>query len=422
MNINIFSDAEIISSTPKSHDHSVGFHDVKPFNILNPNLIAIHRYPLKSILLEYPSKIEICLWDFKKNIIHKIDDTYAWSWEQGARLQWISKNELIYNQFGDNKLKSCLYDINTKTKKFLKDPIYSLDIKNKKNLFINYLRLRNLWNTYGYNLDIKDNNHDPKPKDDGVFIADFNDNKKLVLSIYDAVELCNLQNIKKPFFLAHPRFSPNGKKFVSLLRFTNDSGALISFLICTNLSNLKSKVIARERVSHFEWINDDSLIVWSRNLNKSLQKLRFNKYLEQYIVLFAKKIIKKLKPNIQKQLLSTHFHLIDLNNDKNIKIIDKDVLIEDGHPQISNCRRFLINDTYPNSAGYQKLMIYDIKKDKTHLIGEFKISDYLNKNHLKYDLHPRWSNDDKLINFDSSHEIGRQSYVLNIEKILNKIK
>ena len=67
-------------------------------------------------------------------------------------------------------------------------------------------------------------------------------------------------------------------------------------------------------------------------------------------------------------------------------------------------------------------MIYDIKKEKTHSLGRFKTADYLSNNKLKYDLHPRWSNDDKLINFDSSHEIGRQSYILDIRKLLDKVK
>ena len=67
-------------------------------------------------------------------------------------------------------------------------------------------------------------------------------------------------------------------------------------------------------------------------------------------------------------------------------------------------------------------MIHDLKKEKTHDVGEFKTANYLSKNNLKYDLHPRWSNDDKLINFDSSHEKSRQSYVVNVEKLLNRIQ
>ena len=40
---------EIISSTPSNYDHSVGFHDIRPFNKANNNLVLIHRYPLNNL-------------------------------------------------------------------------------------------------------------------------------------------------------------------------------------------------------------------------------------------------------------------------------------------------------------------------------------------------------------------------------------
>ena len=101
MSIRLFNLTELISSTPKNYDHSVGYHDIRPFNMGNKNLIALHRYPITSTIL-YKKKlpiIDICLWNFIENSVQKIDETNAWSWEQGARLQWISNSELIFNKF-----------------------------------------------------------------------------------------------------------------------------------------------------------------------------------------------------------------------------------------------------------------------------------------------------------------------------------
>ena len=106
---------ELISSTPLDHDHSVGFHDIKPFNHSNSNQVILHRYPLNNLGFKKNNiNIEICLWDFIKSKIEKIDITDTWSWEQGSRLQWISENELIYNKRVDGKFVSCIYDINKK--------------------------------------------------------------------------------------------------------------------------------------------------------------------------------------------------------------------------------------------------------------------------------------------------------------------
>ena len=51
---------------------------------------------------------------------------------------------------------------------------------------------------------------------------------------------------------------------------------------------------------------------------------------------------------------------------------------------------------------------------------EKEMNDWLKENQVKYDLHPRWSCSGKLISIDSSHEGSRQSYIINIEKILKK--
>ena len=132
-------------------------------------------------------------------------------------LQWINENSFIYNQFNNNKLVSCIYDIQKKNKNILDSTIYSLNYKTKRILSINYARLWSHWKGYGYNAS-DPSKHINFPKNDGVYLIDFNGNKKLILSIYDAVELCELTKINRPFFLSHPTFNPEGNKFVSLLR------------------------------------------------------------------------------------------------------------------------------------------------------------------------------------------------------------
>jgi len=102
--------------------------------------------------------------------------------------------------------------------------------------------------------------------------------------------------------------------------------------------------------------------------------------------------------------------------------INNDLLNEDGHPQISPNNRFLITDTYANNKGYMKLILFDLLKSKSYLIGEFKLAEYLINNKLKYDLHPRWDNSGKLLNIDSSHLDSRQNFVIDISNLLSKIE
>lgn len=413
---------EIISSTPSNYDHSVGFHDIRPFNKANNNLVLIHRYPLNNLGFKNKKKIsiDICLWDISSDTVNKIDESDAWSWEQGSRLQWINERELIYNKRIDGKLISCVYDINNKSKKNLENTVYSIN-KNNHFLHINFSRLWKLWRSYGYYSDFEQTNYDSQPTDDGVFLCDTKNEKRIVLSIRDAVKLCKLENLEKDFFLCHPSFNPAGNKFVSLLRFFNDTGALISYFICTDIEKNTSQVLAKEKVSHFEWLTDEKLVVWSRNLGTNLSKLRFNKFIEEKIISNIKKILNLTTTGFKSRILSTSYHLIDLKTPNKLTKLNDKLLTEDGHPQLSPNNRYLITDTYADKEKYQKLILYDLKKKKIYILGKFKLDDYLIKNYLKYDLHPRWDNTGNLICIDSSHQGSRQSYILNIKKLIDEI-
>ena len=67
----------------------------------------------------------------QNDIMSELDETIAWSWEQGSRLQWLNKNELIYNISDNLGIKSCIYNIHNKHKKKLNYPIYSYSPETK---------------------------------------------------------------------------------------------------------------------------------------------------------------------------------------------------------------------------------------------------------------------------------------------------
>ena len=208
---------------------------------------------------------------------------------------------------------------------------------------------------------------------------------------------------------------------MSILRFFNNSGILISYLICTDLNNKISKVLAREKVSHFEWLDSDNIVVWCRGKLSKIEKMRFSNFTEKFFISNAKKILNFLSPNIRQNISSTHYYIFDVSDEKKIGFLDKKNLTEDGHPQISSNGKFVITDTYANKKGFQKLLLHEIAKDKTFLIGEFKVSEYIIKQNYKYDLHPRWNYENNMISIDSSHQGNRQTYVISLEKFINQL-
>ena len=192
-------------------------------------------------------------------------------------------------------------------------------------------------------------------------------------------------------------------------------------MICTDLEQESSFILAREKVSHFEWIDDNEIVVWCRNLNQKIVNLRNNSFLEKKIFPKIRKILNFSNLNIRNKILSNAYHVININNPSQLIKLNNKSLNEDGHPQISPDNKFLITDTYANKDGYMKLLLLDRINNKVYILGEFKLAEYLYKNSLKYDLHPRWDNSGNLISIDSSHEGSRQSYILNIKSLLSRI-
>jgi Tol biopolymer transport system component len=70
----------------------------------------------------------------------------------------------------------------------------------------------------------------------------------------------------------------------------------------------------------------------------------------------------------------------------------------DGHPSFNG--RFVAFDTYPDKSRMQKLYLYDIAENIVIPVVElFQNIKY--KNETRCDLHPRFSNDGRLLFFDS---------------------
>lgn len=55
--------------------------------------------------------IQLFVKDISNGDVIKIGETFAYTWQQGARCQWISNDEVIYNVFQDNQYKAVVYSL-----------------------------------------------------------------------------------------------------------------------------------------------------------------------------------------------------------------------------------------------------------------------------------------------------------------------
>jgi hypothetical protein len=399
--------------------HFFGYHDIRPWNKTNTKLPLL-RIP-KQITAVQDGKVaaKIVVWCPENDELEFIDTTTAWSWEQAARQQWLPNQDdcIIYNVCSKDGLYAKSHNVLTGKTENYPFTIYSITRDGKYSVSPNFARLWKYWASYGYpggnapELDCK------IPSNDGIYLMDMESKKnELILSIEEIANFQSKEVVKDvPHFIGLPTFNPSGNQFCFFHRYHSKDGGLFTRFFVANRTGTNLRQIASGTVSHFDWYDDNTILLWTRGLNNKansvaasiLTKAREknkNNFLLNTLVRLGRNFNKKLKQKILKQ----HYYLVPIDDIERSKIIGIKSLVEDGHPMFSKDRSFFVTDTYADYDGYQELMIYDMKQNKKESIGRFRLPD----NYSKSDLHPRFDHDDKMICVDSAHTGIRQIYIL----------
>jgi hypothetical protein len=356
-----------------------GYYDKSPENF-DGRFVIFHK-TLFSTLKKPNSnyEVEIILKDNIKGTESVVGKSFAYNWQQGTKLQWISKDEFIYNFYdkNSNTYRSQIINAVNKRQKRINYPIYDC-FKDTFTLSLNFIRLNQLRPDYGYrnidkNIDYSMNSND------GIFKVNLKTNtSNIILSIQDVIDFSpdkSMTNAKHK--INHIMISPNGDKFIFIHRWFINGGKRVDRLFVCDKEGQNLKLISDEgMVSHCCWNGDNEIIGFLRQKSHGESFYRIN----------------------------TNNGMIELLSEK---LLD----FNDGHPSIINNR--MIFDTYPDRSGMKHLYIYNILADEVIEIGEFNESlKYFNE--TRCDLHPKWNLNGEKIFIDSVHEGNRKLYEINI--------
>jgi Tol biopolymer transport system component len=111
------------------------------------------------------------------------------------------------------------------------------------------------------------------------------------------------------------------------------------------------------------------------------------------------------------------FYLFEDCTDK-VHVVGPDVMTEDGHCSYLPDKRWILNDTYPDTQRNQNPYLYNVKNGRRHPLGHF----YSPKEYAgdwRCDNHPRFSPDGTKVVIDSPHGgSGRQLYLIDVSQIV----
>jgi len=364
-----------------------GYHDKTPFSIENDIVLAMRAPVRGNDPMAECRPVELGYFPLNKarrgNDFIKFSTTNTWCWQQSCMMQWDPQepnSRIYYNDLVDGKYGSYLYDLQeNKIAKSFNNPIYSISSNGKLAVSLNFSRLGRLRPGYGYSLLPDSTLNDPTPKDDGIFIVDFETGtSKLIVRLYDlAIQVsCDPGD---EHYINHASFSPDGLHivFFHIWKLFNSNKRKIRF--CNYSLKTESFNIIEDirTTSHYCW-RDDNMIL-ATNVDKSA---------------------------------TWRYTLYDFGNSakKDLDI----ALKQDGHPMFSPVdKEIFITDTYPDKRGDQHLCLVDLKNNKTYEVATL-YSPLRFRGQVRCDLHPRWDRKGKQICVDTTARGKREMRIFEV--------
>jgi hypothetical protein len=355
-----------------------GYYDKSPLDITGRYIIFNSVKNNTKFRPGITNGIDIILNDTSTNEFNRIDETSAFNWQQGCRLQWLNNGKFIFNRLDkENKIyKARIYCINENKIKDIDYPIY--DCNNENAISLDFERLYLLNPDYGY-LPLTKKKLKKYDSKDGIYLLNLiNNRRRLILSYSDIIDIHEKKTMKNAIHkINHLMLSPDGNSFIFLHRWYQN-GIKYDALLHYDILNSKCICLSdHNMVSHCCWIDNYNLIGWLRKHDEG------DKYYSISIL------------------------------DRSIKMINEQINhFGDGHPSVFNNN--LLFDTYPDKSRMKKLFLFNFVEQKLILLGTFYES-------LRYyeatrcDLHPKWAANGRSVFIDSVHENKRYLYELDVK-------
>ena len=301
-----------------------------------------------------------------------VTKTKTWNRQMGARINWFSDNEILYNDFEDDKYVSKIYNISNKTVKTFSFPFYDTSSDKKYSFFLNFSTLNFYRPGYGYtNIKIDNKNYDFIGSN-GIYRGNFENNEINQILSMDKIVKYNGVNYVKNAYINHISCSPYSETvmFFHLWKDENEKLRNRVFLIDYD-GNILNVIDDFIRASHYTFKNPKELLLTVLNNDEIMEYRLYN---------IEKKTFKRLN-----------------------------FLSIDGHPTYIN-EKYFITDTYPDRNGMQHLLLCDENSVLREIAQIYHNPRMLDE--YRNDLHPRYNCN--ILTFDTLSGKYRTQKILKI--------
>ena len=378
------SSPEMITDSSREHLFA-SYYGINSFD-RSEKYVTVLETDIRYKLPDENDPATLGLVDLKSKEFIPLTTTRAWNFQQGCMAHWLGTSPdslVIFNDLRDGKFVSVIINVHTKEEiKVIPHPVSAVSPDGKMAISINFSRLRITRPDYGYGGDGQDSRKDvPFPDDDGLFLVNLESGEsKLLVSYKQIKELVPPLEEGRIQWFNHTLFSRNGSKIFWLSRQIDKATRITSsFTVNTDGTGLQRCFPDNWGGSHYDWLNDDELMVTAAYEGK------------QYA------------------------HVLFTVGKKDYKRLGYGLLDYDGHGTFSPDQKWMVTDTYPSQGlREQKIYLMDMKTEAVLPLGRY-VQPQEFTGHWRCDIHCRWSPSGKMIGFNSTNTGSRQVYIFRLQ-------
>ena len=407
--------------TPDNENIFFGFHDVSPWPPTGGELLGLRLPRSAQSMADTAQEAAICLWDTATGSLRDIGSTTCWNFQQAARMQWLpdGSGRAAFNRIDSNgECGAELVDPSTGQSRVSGGGIYAISSDGAWGISPDFGILAERWPAYGYASLSKN----PVARDPAGFGLWHNDlvtgERSLFVSLSQVLQSWSETDTGAGHFLTHPSISPDGSKVVFLHRFfAEDEGSFTRLLVCdANGSNLIA--LAEEKVSHFDWLDNQTLLVWARFAGGGLAKMRSSGALNSPFIRPVVNLARQFTGRWKKRVLSESYFSLKVDGSGQKAKFGWPDLDLDGHPMVARQHDWIVTDTYPDAKGELTLLLWNQTTQQRVDVARIRDGVTSQDSDAKCDLHPRWNRDETKIAVDCCHQGLRRIAVFDVSSIV----
>lgn len=206
-------------------------------------------------------------------------ETTAWNFQQGAMLEYhpSEPNTVFYNTVRHGNFVTAIHNFKTGSLRFSDRPAACHSPDGKWGLSVNFGRIFDFRQGYGYAGMPDPDSGIAAPADDGIFLIDFvSGTSELLFSLSFLAPLSGFGAGEK-LLVNHITFSPDNNRFLFLLRNFPSSGKpwLTSLFVADRSGDVRA-VLRATYVSHYYWLNSEEVVAHCTTVGQKKSMYRLN--------------------------------------------------------------------------------------------------------------------------------------------------